>query len=75
MCFLNAVSRSWAAQQRMEQRLGGAQRLSDVARALRAAQGSPTQSDQVTRLSFLWFVSLDKQRNEHKTREYFIKRF
>ena len=35
-----AVSRSRAAQQRTDKRLGGAQRLSDVARTLRAAQGS-----------------------------------
>ena len=53
------VSRSRAAQQRTDQRLGGAPdrvRLSDVARSLRAAQGSPTQSDQVTGCTFFWFV-------------------
>jgi hypothetical protein len=37
----NAISRRRAAQQRTDKRLGGASRLSDVARSWRAAQGSP----------------------------------
>ncbi|KPJ99774.1 MAG: hypothetical protein AMJ60_03845 [Desulfobacterales bacterium SG8_35] len=31
-------------------------RLSDVARSLQAAQGSPTKSDQVSGCTFFWFV-------------------
>ena len=50
---------SHAAEQRSQERISDSaerKRYPDVARSWRAAQGSPTQSDQVIGCTFFWFV-------------------